>query len=594
VWAPRARRVEVLIGGTRWFELEAEGDGYFSRLVCGAGAHTLYQFRLDGRDRLCPDPASRYQPMGPHGPSQVVDPSIFRWTDDKWRGLRIEGQILYEMHIGTFTHAGTWKAAENHLSQLADLGVTCLEIMPVAAFPGRFGWGYDGVDLFAPTQLYGTPDDFRHFVDRAHGLCLGVILDAVYNHLGPDGNYLHDFSDRYFSDRYRNEWGDALNFDGSGSSGVRQFILSNVRYWIEEFHLDGFRLDATQQILDSSRVHIVTEIAAEARRSARPRNVVVIAENESQSAELVRTSVDAIWNDDFHHTAHVAVTGRSEAYYSDYLGTPQEFISALKWGFLYQGQRYEWQHKRRGTPATDLKPASFVTFIQNHDQIANSAAGSRLDKLTSAALLRAITALMLLGPGTPLLFQGQEFGASTPFRYFADHYPELAALVQAGRLAFLRQFPSIAESAVALAVPGDEQTFESSKLDHSERERNPQILALHRDLIRLRRKDPVFNAQRSDWMHGAVVGRAAFVLRFFADRLGDRLIAVNLGHDLALTPIPEPLLAEPAGTEWHAIWSSESPDYGGCGRNPIDKEGRWFLAGQSTTVLAAESFVRGQ
>jgi maltooligosyltrehalose trehalohydrolase len=588
VWAPRRKRVDVVLDGSRSHPLAVESHGYFSGLVESARAGSLYQFCLDATDRLYPDPASRYQPEGPHGPSQVIDPSAFRWTDDLWRGIRIEGQVMYEMHIGTFTIEGTWSAAQTHLDELADLGITALEIMPVAAFPGAFGWGYDGVDLFAPAQQYGTPDDFRRFVDRAHSLGLGVILDVVYNHLGPDGNYLREFASTYFTTRYENEWGDPINFDGPGSEGTRELFISNARYWIEEFHLDGLRMDATQQIFDSSSRNIMSEVSAEARRAAQPRDIIIVAENEPQRAELTRDTADALWNDDFHHSAIVAMTGRTEAYYSDYLGTPQEFISAAMWGFLYQGQRYSWQKKRRGTPAFDLKPASFVIYIQNHDQIANSAGGKRIGQLTSPALLRALTGLMFLMPNTPFLFQGQEFGASSPFLYFADHNPDLIALVQNGRLDFLRQFPSIAQSGSVVPEVGDRQTFEASRLNHSERATNSGILSLHRDLIRLRTSDPVFKAQRSDWLRGAVVGESAFVLRFLGGEHGDRLLVVNLGRDLTLVPAPHPLLAEPANAGWRVIWSSEAPSYGGCGREPMDKEGTWSLTAQSTMVLTTE------
>src|SRR5262249_35924462 len=294
----------------------------------------LYQFRFERNGPLFPDPASRFQPEGPHGPSQIVNPSTYRWNDDHWNGVRIEGQVIYEMHIGSFTRDGTWKSAIEQLPKLAEIGITLLEVMPVADFPGTFGWGYDGVNLFAPTRLYGGPADFRSFVDRAHALELGVILDVVYNHIGPDGNYLKEFSEAYFTTRYENEWGQALNFDGPDSSPVREFFISNAAYWIREFHLDGLRLDATQQIFDKSADHILACINREARNAGGKRSIVLIAENECQESRLVRSpesggyGLDAIWNDDFHHTAHVAVTGHNEAYFSDFGGSPQEFISS--------------------------------------------------------------------------------------------------------------------------------------------------------------------------------------------------------------------------------------------------------------------------
>ena len=304
----------------------------------------LYRFRLDGENSY-PDPASRFQPEGPHGPSQIVDPAAFGWTDRDWCGIHIEGQVIYEMHVGTFTRQGTWEAAARELETLSASGVTVLEIMPVADFTGSFGWGYDGVNLYAPTRLYGIPDDFRRFVDRAHSTGLAVILDVVYNHFGSDGAYFTEFSDDYFTDRYENEWGRPINFDGKNSAPVREFIIANAGYWIDEFHIDGLRLDATQQIFDATSPHVLAEITRRAREAAHERSIIIVAENEPQHVKLIRPveqggyGMDALWNDDFHHTAVVAMTGRNEAYYTDYRGTPQEFVSAVKWGYLYQGQR---------------------------------------------------------------------------------------------------------------------------------------------------------------------------------------------------------------------------------------------------------------
>lgn len=594
VWAPHRERVEVEVEGGPVAELEWEGGGYFSGRVPGIGADAAYRYRLDG-DGPFPDPASRWQPSGPHGPSRVVDPGAFRWTDEGWRGAGRGGQVLYEMHVGTFTREGTWEAATRELPALAELGVTVLEVMPVAEFPGRFGWGYDGVDLFAPTRLYGAPDDFRRFVDRAHAVGLAVILDVVYNHLGPDGNYLREFSATYFSDRYPNEWGDALNFDGPGSGPVREFVVANAGYWVDEFHLDGLRLDATQQVFDASPVHVLVEVAERVRAAARGRATLVVAENEPQHARLVRSrerggfGMDALWNDDFHHSAVAAVTGRNPAYYGDYRGDPQELVSAVKRGYLYQGQRSRWQGKRRGSPAFDVPPAAFVNYLQNHDQIANSADGLRIHRLTSPGRYRAETALLLLAPQTPMLFQGQEFAASTPFLYFADHEPGLAARVREGRREFLSQFPGTATAEVrtALPDPSDPATFERCVLDHSERERHAGILALHRDLLRLRREDPVFRDPRPHAVDGAVLAGEAFVLRYFADDGDDRLLLVNLGRDLHLDPAPEPLLAPPEHRRWRVLWSSEDPIYGGAGTPEPDRGGEgWRIPGHAALALA--------
>jgi maltooligosyltrehalose trehalohydrolase len=484
-----------------------------------------------------------------------------------------------------------------------------IEMMPVAEFPGRFGWGYDGVDLFAPYHLYGGPDDLRRFVDRAHAAGIGVILDVVYNHLGPDGNYLKQFSESYFTDKYKNDWGQAINFDGEGAGPVREFFLANAGYWIDEFHFDGLRLDATQDVKDASEDHILAAVVRRAREAAGRRPIYMVAENEPQQTRLVRPpaeggyGIDALWNDDFHHSAHVALTGRNEAYYKDYKGCPQEMISLAKHGYLYQGQRYSWQEQRRGTSGLGLPHAAFVTFLQNHDQVANSARGERCHKLASPGRFRAMTALTLLGPGTPMLLQGQEFCASTPFLYFADHNPELARAVRAGRLEFLAQFPSLALAGTQAGVadPESPESFERCKLDLGERQRHAPCYALHRDLLRLRREDPVLGGGRragggTGGLDGAVLGPEAFVLRFFGeDGEEDRLLLVNLGVDLDLEPVPEPLLAPRPGMRWEVVWSSEEPRYGGTGAPPPeDEEGCWRLTGQAAVVMRLAALDREQ
>jgi maltooligosyltrehalose trehalohydrolase len=363
----------------------------------------------------------------------VVDPSTYAWRDGAWRGVTLEGQVIQELHIGTFTREGTWAAAARALPELADVGITLLEVMPIAEFPGRFGWGYDGVDLFAPTRLYGEPDDVRRFVDACHELGLGVLLDVVYNHLGPDGNYLGELGDYVRGADEATEWGDALAFDGPHAGPVRELFIANAVHWIEEYHFDGLRLDATQAIIDRSPRHLLADLGVAARAAAGGRSIVLVAENEPQDVIHLRPpgaggyGLDALWNDDFHHAALVAATGRSEAYCRDYRGSAQELLSAAKWGFLYQGQRYAWQDQPRGTPTFDLPRHRFVAFLQNHDQVANSARGCRGHELTTPGRWRALTALLLLAPHTPMLFQGQEWGTSSPFVYFADHVPELAA-----------------------------------------------------------------------------------------------------------------------------------------------------------------------
>jgi maltooligosyltrehalose trehalohydrolase len=592
VWAPGRRSLEVVMDG-RSSPLGAEEGGYFAGLVEGR-AGTPYRFRLDGDDRLYPDPVSRFQPEGPHGPSQVVDPAAFRWSDDGWRGVSLPGQVLYEMHVGTFTPEGTWEAAACQLPELARVGIIVVEMMPVAEFAGRFGWGYDGVALFAPTHLYGTHDDLRRFIDRAHSLGVGVILDVVYNHLGPDGNYLGAFAAEYFTDRYKTDWGAAINYDGPGSEPVREFFVGNAGYWADEFHFDGLRLDATQNIYDSSAEHVLAAITRRVREAARGRATLVVGENEPQETRMVRPAdqggcgLDALWNDDYHHSARVALTGRGEAYFTDYQGSPQEFIAMMKRGYLYQGQYYRWQKKRRGTPTVGVPPAAFITFTENHDQLANTGFGVRPRLLGSPGRYRALLALTLLGPGTPMLFQGQEFASSRPFLFFADHNPELAPLVYRGRKEFLAQSPSLAHPAVQerIADPADPETFARCKLDFAERQTHAWAVALTEDLLRLRRQDPAIRVQKPGGVDGAVLAPAAFVLRFFGDDSDDRLLLVNLGRDLLLATAPEPLLAPPAeGMGWEVRWTSEDVRYGGDSAAASEGEDGWRLPGEAAVVL---------
>jgi maltooligosyltrehalose trehalohydrolase len=603
VWADRAERVSVAIFGDgdepprAECALQREEEGYFSEFVAEAKAGDLYSFRLNGQPDLLPDPASRFQPKGPFGPSQLVDPGKFVWTDATWKGVVCEDQVFYEMHVGTFTREGTLAAASEQIDELADLGITVIEVMPVADFPGRFGWGYDGVNLFAPTRLYGAPHDLRRFVDRAHAAGIGVILDVVYNHLGPAGQHLDHFSAHYFTDRYKTDWGRAINFDGPYAAPVREFFLANAAYWINEFHFDGLRLDATQNIYDSSDDHILRATARQVRAAAKGRGTLVIAENEPQDTRLVRPEIrggyglDAIWNDDFHHSAKVVLTGHNEAYFADYRGTPQEFISGAKYGCLYQGQRYTWQKKPRGTPGLDLPPSAFVNFIENHDQIANSARGLRCHELTSPGLYRTMTTLLLLASARPMLFQGQEFAASSPFCFFADHTPDLAASFREGRLKFLSQFPSLAAAEMRGRFPdlADPRLFEACKLDFSQRATHSETYALHRDLLRLRREHAPFRRLRQGRVDGAGLGRQAFVLRFFGEENDDRLLLVNFGLDLQLDPAPEPLLAPPAARLWEVLWSSEHPAYGGSGTPPPETENNWRIPGQTAIAMTTKT-----
>jgi maltooligosyltrehalose trehalohydrolase len=584
-----------------------EPGGYFSGTV-NVGDGARYRFRVNTEENYYPDPVSRFQPDGPHGSSCVVDPAHFKWSDSAWRGVTMQGQIIYEMHIGTFTSEGTWRAAAAQLPELARIGITIVEMMPVADFPGKFGWGYDGVNLFAPTHLYGTPDDLRAFIDRAHSLGMGVILDVVYNHFGPDGNYLGVFSDDYLIRDKENEWGDAINFDESNSRPVREFFITNGRYWIEEFHFDGFRFDATHAIRDRSKEYIIAAVGRAAREAADPRSIILVAENDLQEAKMVRRlseggdDLDGMWNDDLHHSAVVALTGRNEAYYADYLGTPQEFISSAKYGFLYQGQALSWRKVLRGTPtksgglqsagkgaaAFNIAPEVFVCFTENHDQIANTGLGERLRFQTSPARYRAMTALLLLGPWTPLLFQGQEFGASSPFMFFADiGDASVREAIRRGRAEWLAPFLSITEEEAwkSLPAPDDPNVFARCKLDLSERQKNRELYDLHVDLLKLRREDSRFRQQSTSGIDGAVLGPASFVLRYFSKSNDDRLLIVNFGDRQTLHPASEPLLAPLAGCSWETLWTSDSPRYGGGGCIAVATQEQWVLPAESTVAL---------
>jgi maltooligosyltrehalose trehalohydrolase len=470
--------------------------------------------------------------------------------------------------------------------------------------------------------LYGTPDDLRAFVDRAHSLGLGVILDVVYNHFGPDGNYLGIYSDDYLVREKGHEWGDSINFDGPNSGPVREFFIINGRYWIQEFHFDGFRFDATHAIRDESIEYIIGAVRRAARQAAGARSIILVAENDMQEAKMVRPSgpefrlqaaphdsnlypdranaelqtsrsqvgdgLDAMWNDDFHHSAIVALTGQDVGYFSDYSGKPQEFISAAKYGFLYQGQAFSWRKVLRGTPAFGVPAKRFVCFLENHDQIANTGSGDRPRFQTSPGRYRAITALLLLGPWTPLLFQGQEFGASSPFLFFADvGDAAVRDAVRKGRAELLAPFLSLSaeKTSSSLPAPDDLEAFLRCKLDFSQRETNRHLYDLHIDLLKLRREDSRFRLQQSDGVDGAVLDPTSFVLRYFSKANDDRLLLMNLGKRQVLNPASEPLLVPPAGCRWEMIWTSESQRYEGAGTIATATAEQWILPAESAVAL---------
>lgn len=591
VCAPGQQQLALVLDDGPEQAMLRDARGVFSLHVPGASAGQRYRLRT--AQGLRPDPASRYQPEGPLGPSQVVDAAAFQWTDREWRGIDPPNRhVFYEMHVGTFTREGTFAAARERLSHLADVGITTIEVMPLAEFSGRFGWGYDGVLLFAPTRNYGTPDDVRRFVDEAHRLGMAVILDVVYNHFGPVGNCVPEFIPAVQGTP--GEWGDSINYDGEGSDLVREFMRQNAAYWIRDFHFDGLRLDATQAIHDTSDEHIVSELCRVAREAAPERHVFIVGESESQDTRLLKGTgayadgLDALWNEDWHHSAFVALTGRRQAYLTDYQGNAQEFASMARHGFLYQGQWYSWQKKTRGGFALGLPSTRIVAFLENHDQVANTGVGDRLYQEVQQARWRAMTALLLLGPQMPLIFQGAEFGSSRHFSYFADHEGELAAAVKKGRMEFLAQFPNLATPEMQAAVPDPAAlaTFEGGKLCDSERSADTPLLRLHRDLLALRRTDAILQLLGTGEVsvESSAPTEEVLLIRYVG-RTSGRLLIVNFGDDYT-SPMNDPLYAPRPGSAWSALWSSEQPQYGGHGDVLHTDAGPWLIRAASAALLA--------
>lgn len=592
VWCPKHNKIELVLENVDhsplFCKMKKERDHYFSYFSKEASEGTLYRFRLSDSKEWYPDPASRYQPKGPFGPSEVISMD-YSWHDKLWKGVEVHGHVAYEMHIGTFTEKGTFDAAKHQLPYLEKLGITLIEILPINEFPGHFGWGYDGVNLFAPTHLYGTTKNVKSFIDKAHELGIGVILDVVYNHLGPEGNQMIAFADEYLSETYKTNWGQAINFDNPHS---KEFFLTNAQYWIEEYHFDGLRIDATPWFFSSSEVHILAELTKVIKKAGGKRKTIAIGENEPQDTRLLRSyekggyGFDMLWNDDFHHSANVRLTGKREAYYTDYLGSPQEFVSLIKYGFLYQGQYYDWQKKNRGTPDLNIPPHSMMVFLENHDQLANSGHGLRLHKKADVGNYKAMVAFFLLSPNTPLIFQGQEFNANNPFYYFADHSVDLSPLVKKGRRRELAQFPRLATSEVRKNLPDPENplTFVQSKMNFKDLDQNEQIFSLFQDLIKLRKTDAVFAKMQNIKIDGAVLGSDSFLIRYFGEEDGDRLLLINFGPDHYFNPGPEPLLVPGLNRVFEVLWSSESKEYGGEGTPPINIP-FWKILGHSTIVL---------
>ncbi len=609
VWAPTARSVELLLSTGEWerrLPLHPAADGYHTRTVPDAAPGARYRFLVDGAGPF-PDPASRFQPEGPHGPSQIVDPTAFPWTDHAWRGLRREGLVIYELHVGTFTAAGTFEAAIAELPRLRELGVTAIELMPVAEFPGHRNWGYDGVDLFAPSHIYGGPDGLRRLVDAAHALGLGVILDVVFNHLGPDGNYLGAFSPFYFTSRYRTPWGDAFNYDGPQSRPVRDFVCAAASRWVSEYHIDGLRLDAVHAIFDAGPRHILAEIAARVRAAAGRRDVLVIAESDANDVTLIRPArgprppaehppagrgdragygLDAVWADDFHHAVHVRLTGERDGYYAAYTGDLAEIARAINEGFIYQGQVSPYTGRPRGTRVTDEPAAAFVFCLQNHDQVGNRAEGERLAVLVDRDAYALASALLLLAPETPLLFMGQEYAATTPFLYFTDHHPELGRRVTEGRRQEFAAFPAFRDPARRARIPDpqDEATFRRSKLDPAERARNAAMERLYRDLLTLRREDPVLRRQDRTATRAVPLTDDVLAMHRWQGE-AQRLLLVNFGAAVRL-PTPTTPLLPPSAT---LLWCSRDIRYGGDGAAPLRTERDLHLPARCAALFAWEA-----
>jgi maltooligosyltrehalose trehalohydrolase len=566
VWAPRRRRIAVRLlgpGPAREVPLAAGPGHVFAATVPAVAPGTRYLYRLDDTV-LRPDPVSRSQPDGVHGPSAVVDPEAFPWTDGAWRGVPLERLVLYELHVGTFTPAGTLDAVIPHLGGLADLGVTAIELMPVAECPGGRNWGYDGVHLFAPQSTYGGPDGLRRLVDAAHAVGLGVVLDVVYNHVGPEGNYLAEYGP-YLSTRHRTPWGEAVNYDGVGAAGVRRHVVANAGFWVREYHLDGLRLDAVHAIVDQSPVHVLAEIGAavarEARRAGRP--VAVIAESNRNRRELVVSrargglGLASQWSPDFHHALRVTLTGARGGHYEDFQGGLDDLEVAFREGFVYQGQHSGFRQEPLGTGAAGLPGAAFVVFAQTHDHVASAAGSARLTRQVGPAALRLAAAAVLLAPHLPLLFMGEEYGETAPFHFFTSFGdPGLGEAVWAGRREELARLGV----AVGAPDPQDPATLAASRLDLALASTSPHaaLRAWYRALLHLRARCPALAVP--DRRHAAVsrAGRALLLHRWVPR--GETVLAV-----LAFDATPScPRLVVPAG-RFALVLDSGAPDFGGEG-----------------------------
>jgi malto-oligosyltrehalose trehalohydrolase len=555
LWAPAAQHIELCLEdgtATTMLPLEPTGNGWFQLITSAACAGSRYYYRING-DRGVPDPASRFQPDDVHGASEVVDPHAFIWQDSGWRGRPWETAVIYELHVGSFTPQGTFAAIKARLDHLLELGITALELMPVADFPGRWNWGYDGALPFAPDSRYGRPEDLKDLIQTAHSKGLMVFLDVVYNHFGPEGNYLHLYAPPFFTERHHTPWGAAINFDGVDSRPVRDFFIHNALYWLEEYHLDGLRLDAVHAILDDSTPHILMELAQAVHAGpGRQRQVHLVLENDHNQAHFLERTTPgytAQWNDDCHHALHVLTTGETGGYYLDYAAQPAAQLGrCLAEGFAYQGECSTYRHGApRGERSSHLPATAFVTFLQNHDQVGNRACGERLVQLAILPALTAVTAILLLAPSPPLLFMGQEWGSEQPFPFFCDFGPDLAPKVTAGRRQEFARFPEFSDPAAQARIPDPnaQTTFQSAILnwDALADDQSQHWLTLHRKLLTLRHTEiiPRLAGISGGAAHYRLLSERALAIEW---RLGDgshlHLIA-NLGE------APMQLTEQPTG-----------------------------------------------
>jgi len=503
VWASKATTVEAVVESERGvltIPLVRGESAIFSGESNRVQAGDRYRYRIDDGGSF-PDPASRFQPEGVHGPSEVVDPSRFVWTDQGWTGPDRDRMVIYELHVGSFTMGGRYNGVREHLAELADLGVTVVELLPLNDFDGRWNWGYDGAALFAPARCYGTPDELRSLVDHAHSLGLGVILDVVYNHFGPAGNYTGQYSDDYVRQDRLTAWGPAINLGGPGSEHVRAFFINNARHWVKEYHFDGFRVDATHAFIDNGPEPFLAEFAREVRVST-DRDLILIAEDHRNLNTLIWPKAqggwdfDGVWADDFHHEFRRYLTGDRDGVFQDFEGTVAEIATTINRGWLKTGEYSTYREKNRGTDPTGIPPERFVFCLQNHDRVGNRGAGDRLHHAVDPSTFRAATAAFLLSPETPMLFMGQEWAASTPFFYFTDHALELGRAIRDGRAREFARYDDFRDPAKLAAIPDPqaESTFRAGQLDWSERTSEPRasILRLHQALLRFRRSEPSF------------------------------------------------------------------------------------------------------